>query len=708
MIIALTGGTGFVGRHLAKRLIDAGHTVRILSRKKIVDAIEPAEYFHGSLDEQASLNEFIQGADVVCNCAGEINDEDRLHATNYIGVQNLFKVAKVHQIKRFIQLSSVGVYGEILSGTVDESTELCAMNPYEASKIAADQWLLAQQEPQVEICLLRPCAVLGRDMPNNSFRALVSAVRKRLFFCVGRDYLASYISIENLTHAFVLAVEHSNTLHHKVYNLSDALAWQDIFAAICRGLEIKRRCLSVPKPMAQAISYLGERLLGNKFPLKQSRVSALTRKTMYDSSAIARDLDYQPLSSLSDSIENYVRAWYENDTPPENTPIKLARVVASPVFLAFHLKGQIDYLVDNGVDMHLVSPKGEELNSFSWQKSLHHETLNVGKAINPFKDLMALFKLIAYFRKEKFDIIHSSMPKAGLLCVLAALFSRSTIVIHTFTGQVWATQKGFARKLFKFFDKVIITLADKVYADSHSQARLILDNITLSETQKVSVLGEGSIAGVDLNRFDIAQRPVWRKKIRNELAISSEEFVFVFVGRINQGKGIFELLSAFSKIPAARLIICGPNELESDEQRNRFSDQIANNKNIDFLGKIYNPEQFYAAADMLVLPSYREGFGSVVIEAAAMGIPTIGTRITGLVDAIVDGVTGILVDKQSSKQLAQKMQYCLEHSADVDRMAMAAYNRAKNDFSISHLSKLQLAEYKLLTNDTQSLTTVNT
>ena len=696
MIIAVTGGTGFVGRYLVKELVARGHKVRILTRKNVSVAVAGVEYYKGSLDDVCSLTSFVDGVDVVCHCAGEISDQSKFVITNFIGTKNIFSVCKNRGVKRFIQLSSVGVYGAIDSGSIDESHELRAMNDYEASKIASDQWLLKQKNHAVEICLLRPSAVLGIDMPNNSIRQLVDAIRKRVFFLIGKNYLASYISIENLTRALVLIVEYPGDLHNKIYNLSDSITWEDILGTVSRALSIKRRCVRIPKNIVLLVSHIGVRLLGNKFPLKESRVTALSKRTIYDSTAISDDLGYSAQNTLSQSLESYIRTWYNQPSVETGVDLKLARVATSPSFLLTQLHGQIMYLNENSINIDLISSPGAELNAFTWGDALRHKSICIEREIRPYKDFVALIKLFLYFKKNKFDIVHSSTPKAGLLCVIAAFMARSPVVMHSFTGQVWATKKGLKRFILKCCDKLIVKLTDAVYADSDSQAKFLLKNKISKSSDKISVLADGSLAGVDLKRFDIKFRNDWRKKIRSNLSISNEDFVFVFAGRIKKDKGVFDLLDSFENIQSANLLICGPNEIESPDLNRRFLSQIESLDRVHYLGNVENPEHYFSAADVLVLPSYREGFGTVVIEAAAMGVPAIGSRIPGLTDAIIDGETGILFEKGNVTDLCSKMKLCCDERSYVERLGVSAHERVSSNFSLEYISSLQLKEYKKL------------
>ncbi|MBI5074993.1 MAG: glycosyltransferase family 4 protein [Nitrospirae bacterium] len=322
--------------------------------------------------------------------------------------------------------------------------------------------------------------------------------------------------------------------------------------------------------------------------------------------------------------------------------------------------------------------------------SLH---IPIERSISPLKDLRALKALYDLFRKERFDIVHSVTPKAGLLAMVSALAAGIPLRFHTFTGQVWATRTGFFRWFLKMFDRIIYYCSTDVLVDSVSQRAFLLSERVIYEKNS-SVLAQGSISGVDIQRFhpDSAARST----IRMEIGVPPEAFLFLFLGRLNREKGIPELLRAFKQLSAeyhnAYLLLVGPDE------KGILKDEISCD-NIDTRRIIYKgytdvPEKYMAAADVFCLPSHREGFGSVIIEAAASGIPSIGSNIYGISDAIVDGITGLLHERQNVAELYNCLKMLMTDREKTNMMGNNARQRAEKYFSKDLLVKSFLEYYE--------------
>lgn len=304
----------------------------------------------------------------------------------------------------------------------------------------------------------------------------------------------------------------------------------------------------------------------------------------------------------------------------------------------------------------------------------------IARKIAPLQDLTALFRLYQGFRALGPDVVHSITPKAGLLAMMGSALARVRLRFHTFTGQVWATKSGLSRSLLKNIDRITAACATRVFADSSSQCRFI-ERETVARPGTVSVLGEGSMAGVDLGRFHPDKAA--RRELRASLNVADEETVFLFVGRIVRDKGVFDLIEAFASASDGhqnwQLWLVGPDEEGLETQlRQRAADS---GSAVQWFGATMEPEAYFAASDLFVLPSYREGFGSVIIEAAACGLPTVAYGIDGVVDAIVDGQTGLLVSRGDIAELSQTMRALGE---DPDRrisLGNQALARAQAEFS---------------------------
>ncbi len=314
---------------------------------------------------------------------------------------------------------------------------------------------------------------------------------------------------------------------------------------------------------------------------------------------------------------------------------------------------------------------------------------------SPASDLSALFRLYRFFRKEGFNAVHSITPKAGLLSMCAARLAGVPIRIHTFTGQVWATAKGMKRWFLKGMDKLIARCATHVLADSSSQRDFIVEEgIVLRD--KSSVIGNGSICGVDSARF--RPDPETRKIVREQLSIPEDSVLFLFLGRLTFDKGLLDLAGAFAKVCRAaeniHLLVAGPDEEGMKEKMLSLCSE--HRDRIHFHDFTDTPERFMAAADVFCMPSYREGFGIVVIESGAAGIPSIGTRIYGVVDAIEDNVTGYLYEPGNVKELEEKMLKVINDPSARLEMGRRARERAIGLFSKDIVADAFLSFYRSL------------
>jgi glycosyltransferase involved in cell wall biosynthesis len=318
--------------------------------------------------------------------------------------------------------------------------------------------------------------------------------------------------------------------------------------------------------------------------------------------------------------------------------------------------------------------------------------VDIARKITPGQDFRALFQLLRCFREIRPSVVHSMTPKAGLLAMLTAWMVGVPWRFHTFTGQVWANKRGIGRSLMKGVDRLIAVCASRVFADSASQCRFLEDEGVVRRGGIV-VLGQGSVAGVDLARF--RPDPAARAALRTETGVADAVPVFLFVGRLVRDKGVFDLVEAFATLNARHgqweLWMVGPDEEGLQASLQAEGERLG--ARIRWFGPTPTPERYMAAADVFVLPSYREGFGSVVIEAAACGIPTIAYRIDGVVDAIIENHTGCFVAKGNIEEFVQAMERLGSEPEMLSDLGDAARRRAVEDFSSSAVSAAWLAFY---------------
>ena len=317
----------------------------------------------------------------------------------------------------------------------------------------------------------------------------------------------------------------------------------------------------------------------------------------------------------------------------------------------------------------------------------------IQRKISILSDIKALRLLFNLFRTTQFSSVQSITPKAGLLAMLAAYFAKIPNRFHTFTGQIWVTRSYMSRTFFRQVDLLISKLATFVFADSASQIDFLVKE-GVCEASHIALLGPGSISGVDLQRFH--PNKLKRDGLRQEFSVSEDSCVFLFMGRLCKDKGIFDLLKAYSSLTAMHqktsLWIVGPDEEGIAHKVRQISLQLFNSAR--WIGPTFAPESYMAAADILLLPSYREGFGSVIIEAAACGLPAIAYRIDGVVDAIIDGQTGVLVDVGDVQGLHHQMQHLLIDHKARSIMGDLARVRAQNEFSSEVVTQAWLNFYQ--------------
>lgn len=314
-----------------------------------------------------------------------------------------------------------------------------------------------------------------------------------------------------------------------------------------------------------------------------------------------------------------------------------------------------------------------------------------------WKDLLVLFKLFKLFRHEQFDIVHSHMPKTALLGMLAAWLTGVPIRINTFHGEVWATRSGWCRKALKLFDQLVGLLTTDILVVSPSQ-RSFLVNEGILPQGKAKVIGAGSICGVDPLQFH--PDPGARRTMREDLGITQDAKVILFVGRLNRDKGMLDLATAFDTIarhhPNVVLLLVGAEEDVPFSQIQEIC--YMERDRLYYASFTPAPERYMAAADIFCLPSYREGFGMTIIEAAACGVPTVASCIYGITDAVEDGKTGLLFSAGDVAGLTQCLLKLIDDQYLRQEMGDAARVRALKLFPSHKITEGMLALYnKLLT-----------
>ena len=382
---------------------------------------------------------------------------------------------------------------------------------------------------------------------------------------------------------------------------------------------------------------------------------------------------------------------------------KIAFVVASPETVSSFLLAYIHGLALNH-DIHVICPleSGAKIRGLNDNIAVHN--INIHRDPKVLSDLKSLYTLYRFFRKEKFDIVHSYTPKAGLLTQISAFCAGVKQRFHTFTGQVWATKIGFARTFLKSLDKVTASLSTFCLVDSPSQQQFLIDEKLLTKNNS-RVLLQGSVSGVNLKRFSFSQTS--RNNLREEHKFTENDFAFMFVGRLKKDKGVPELITAFNQLTktinsninkehtlSPQLVIIG-----SDEEH--LSSLLEGNDHIHYLGFRTNVNEYYSFADMLCLPSHREGFGNVIIEAAACQLPSVASNIYGLSDAVQDGYSGYLHEVKNQDDIYRLMCQVINSPEDIKKMRMDAQTRVQDTFDEAILVSAFIDFYQEFGNKTK-------
>jgi len=319
--------------------------------------------------------------------------------------------------------------------------------------------------------------------------------------------------------------------------------------------------------------------------------------------------------------------------------------------------------------------------------------INIVRKISLLSDLKSIWMLYKFLKIKNFQAIHTVNPKAGIVGMIAAWMARVPVRTHSFTGQVWANKRGVMRWILRAVDKIIVLLSTDVLIDSPSQHGFLLKEGVLGKRES-RVFGKGSISGVDTKLFSPNHHT--RSLLRSEIGISEDVFVCLYLGRLNADKGVLDLVSAFTTVVRmnsnAELWLVGPDEESIYERVVEIMSPIRNKlRRFDFTNE---PEKFMQTADLFCLPSYREGFGSAVIEAAACGIPSLASRIYGLTDAVVEGETGWMHEPGNIQDIEAKLEVIMRSKDDISLRGKAARSYVERYFEQGFITEQMKSFYR--------------
>lgn len=361
--------------------------------------------------------------------------------------------------------------------------------------------------------------------------------------------------------------------------------------------------------------------------------------------------------------------------------VKIIRSATVGTSLDTFCKGLLIELQNKGFEVIALSSPDKDLDHLGKLEKVRTVGVPMSRHIAPLKDFLSLLRLICVFLKEKPDMVHSMTPKAGLLCMMASWLARVPVRVHTFTGLVFPTAKGLTKKVLMTTDRITCACATHIIPEGQGVLNDLKNNGITKKPMKV--LGYGNVMGVDMARF--SHRPEVMEKAR--LHWKDGVFIFVFVGRIVGDKGINELVKAFTALlvqdsaTKVRLVLVGRFEDDLDPISSDTRQLIESTPEIEAVGPQFGDDllAWYAASDCFVFPSYREGFPNTVLEAGAMGLPSIVTDINGSREIIIpyeknhQGATGLIIPSHDAEALLKAMEWMISH--DAERKLMAANAR---------------------------------
>lgn len=353
---------------------------------------------------------------------------------------------------------------------------------------------------------------------------------------------------------------------------------------------------------------------------------------------------------------------------------------------------------ESGYDVTLICDNNDDFAK-KLPEYLHYIPVHMSRGIDisGFKSVLNFYKV---FRKEKFDMVQYSTPNAACYASIASFLARVPIRVYAQWGIRYIGLSGLSRKIFKMIEKLVCTLSTRINAVSPLNMKFAIDE-GLYKQGKAKVVGNGGTIGVDMSAYDISQKELWKNEIREKYGINKNDFVFGFAGRMTTDKGCTELLTAFKNIieinENSKLLVVGPIEDIADVQKDLI-DWANNSESVIYTGRVDNKEmkKYYSAMDVLVHPTYREGFGMVIQEAGALGIPVITTKIPGASEVMVDGVSCALVEAKNTDELQNAMEDLLSNTEKVMLLGNAAYERTKELYDRPIMLENQRIEYAKL------------
>jgi glycosyltransferase involved in cell wall biosynthesis len=368
--------------------------------------------------------------------------------------------------------------------------------------------------------------------------------------------------------------------------------------------------------------------------------------------------------------------------------------------MAAFFEKQLRLLAEEGFEVHAVSSPGEALDHLDVGPDVTKHGLFMERKPSPVQDLRSLLALIRLLRKVRPHVVHAHTPKAGLLGMLAAKIVGIPVRLYTVHGLPLETRTGAKRMVLASAERASAAFSTATYAVSRS-VRENCVRFGLSPSDRISVLGDGSCAGVEVGAFQPRLGNPGGLDLRKKHAIPADAPTALFVGRLSRDKGIEVLadawLVAVEKVPNLHLLIAGEPD-HTDPVSEQAMGVLSSDSRIVFLGNVERARMpaVYEASDFAVLPTFREGLPQVALETGAMGIAMVSTRVCGVVDAVVEGETGILVEARNAVALAEAICSMATNHELRRKLGIAAQAYVKRCFSEERVNQLWIAEYRRL------------
>ena len=374
----------------------------------------------------------------------------------------------------------------------------------------------------------------------------------------------------------------------------------------------------------------------------------------------------------------------------------MLHVTTVPVTLAF-LKGHVAHAKRKGFEVHALSSPGEALDTFARDMTIEVHAALMPRRITPLVDLMAVWRIVRVIRKIRPTIVDGHTPKGGLLAMIAAILCRVPVRIYHLHGLPFMTASALKRRLLSWTERTSCRLAHQVLCVSESIREVAISE-RLSRPERIKVLEQGSIDGIESERkFNPARISAESARyVRARYQIPPSALLIGFVGRIVRDKGLIELTQAWrvlrEECPSLHLLVAGPFESQ-DPIPSDVEATLRSDPRIHLAGIVHDMPDIYRTLDLLVLPTYREGFPASLLEAAAMELPVVATRIPGCVDAVRDGETGLLVEVHDAEALTAAIRTYLGDPALRRRHGLNGRLRALRDFDPEVMRDALFQEY---------------